>query len=122
MTSGRRLGSPSRKSTVRRRFCHAEVVDSREQPGPIAEPEDGGVRHDPEARRFVLEGGHGAFLQYDETAHGIVILHTEVPTAMRGRNVGGRLAEAALSWARRQARPLTIVCPFVRAYVRKHPQ
>jgi predicted GNAT family acetyltransferase len=51
----------------------------------------------------------------------IVFLHTEVLPAFEGRGIGSRLAAGVLDDAR--ARGLSVVprCPFIAAYVRRHP-
>jgi len=49
------------------------------------------------------------------------MMHTEVPDAIEGRGVGSALARTALNDAR--ANGLTVVpsCPFVSAYIKRHP-
>ena len=66
--------------------------------------------------------GSLAVVQYERRGQRIVLLHTEVPEALEGRGVGSALARSALEDAR--ARDLTVVpsCPFVSAYIRKHPE
>lgn len=66
--------------------------------------------------------GKTAFLSYERRPHSIVIQHTEVPVELRGRDLGGRLAEAAIRAARAEGLPIVVECPFVREYVRKHPE
>jgi uncharacterized protein len=82
------------------------------------------VQHNPAARRFEIHlDGRLAFLQYEQTDTEITISHTEVPKELGGRGLAGELAKAALAWARAQnGRRLTVTCPFVREYMRKHPQ
>jgi len=82
---------------------------------------DGAVIDNPAKQRFELTvGGQTAFLEYQRTADSFTILHTEVPEAFRGRNLGGRLVEAAVSSAHAAGLRLVVVCPFARAYLRKH--
>ena len=63
-----------------------------------------------------------AIIQYERRGNEIVFLHTDVPAALEGHGVGSALARAALDDAR--ARNLTVVplCPFVSAYIQKHPE
>jgi predicted GNAT family acetyltransferase len=81
------------------------------------------VEHNPEAARFEVHlDGHLAVLQYERNGNELVIVHTEVPKELGGRGLGGLLATDALQWARAQPGVrLTVVCPFVREYMRKHP-
>lgn len=62
-----------------------------------------------------------AFLTYERTGDSIRLLHTEVPEALRGRGFGETLVKGALELARAEGLRVVAVCPFVRAYQRKHP-
>jgi predicted GNAT family acetyltransferase len=81
------------------------------------------VEHNPAARRFESHiDGQLAFLQYEQADNQITIVHTEVPKALGGRGLGGRLAQAARDWGGAQSgQRLAVTCPFVREYMRKHP-
>ena len=75
------------------------------------------------AHRFELEvDGQTAFLDYQRSDDALTLVHTEVPPAFRGRHLGERLVQAALDAARSEGLRIVAVCPFVRAYLRKHPQ
>jgi predicted GNAT family acetyltransferase len=50
------------------------------------------------------------------------LVHTEVPPALRGRHLGDTLVKAAFDHARAERLRVVAVCPFVRAYLRKHPE
>jgi uncharacterized protein len=81
------------------------------------------VTNDQAAQRYEAHiDGELALIQYELRGDHIYILHTEVPEALEGRGIGGALARAALEDAR--ARHLTVVphCPFVSAYIRRHPE
>jgi predicted GNAT family acetyltransferase len=80
------------------------------------------VRDNPELNRFELpEDGETAFLVYERSPDALVLIHTEVPDRLRGRHLGEQLVVAALDVARRERRRVVAVCPFVRAYLRRHP-
>ena len=71
--------------------------------------------------RFELSvNGETAFLVYERTDDAFTLIHTEVPDALRGRHVGERLVEAALQSARSAELRIIAVCPFVKAYMRRH--
>jgi len=82
------------------------------------------VQRNAGSSRFEIHlDGHVAFLTYEERKDEIVLLHTEVPKELGGRGLGGALAKAALQWARAQpGKTLVVLCPFVREYMRKHPE
>jgi hypothetical protein len=73
--------------------------------------------------RFEISmNGETAFLLYDRTDDALRLIHTEVPTALRGHHLGDRLVEAALQSGRSSGLRIIAVCPFVRAYMRKHSE
>jgi predicted GNAT family acetyltransferase len=79
------------------------------------------VRDDPEHSRFVLEqDGNEAELVYIRHPGQLILAHTEVPDALGGRGIGGRLVRAAIE--RAAAEGLTVVpwCPFARRWLREH--
>jgi uncharacterized protein len=81
------------------------------------------VRDNRQASRFELTvGGATSFLVYERAADRLVLIHTEVPEELRGHHLGEQLVVAALDTARREHLRVVAVCPFVRAYLRKHPQ
>ena len=72
--------------------------------------------------RFELNvDGHVAFLEYERTPNTLTLMHTEVPVEIRGRHIANRLVEAALAIGRSEGRRLVVICPFARAYLRRHP-
>lgn len=72
--------------------------------------------------RFELSvDGATAFLLYERTDDALTLVHTEVPELLRGRHLGETLVAAALQSARSAGLRIVAVCPFVRAYMRKHP-
>jgi predicted GNAT family acetyltransferase len=72
--------------------------------------------------RFELQvDGQMAFLKYERSNGALVLIHTEVPEALRGHHIGERLVQGALDAARAEGSRIVPVCPFVRAYLRKHP-
>lgn len=87
------------------------------------EPQSRGSVTDNRAQnRFELSvNGDTAFLLYERTADTLTLIHTEVPTTLRGHHVGDALVEAALEEARSAQLRIVAICPFVRAYMRKHP-
>ncbi|HEY7505301.1 MAG TPA: GNAT family N-acetyltransferase [Gemmatimonadales bacterium] len=81
------------------------------------------VRHDPEGSRFVADLPDGpAELFYGEFAEDVLDLqHTEVPASGRGKGVGDALVRAALRYARERGARVMATCPYVRAWLRRHP-
>lgn len=68
-------------------------------------------------------GDEVASLVYrDRTDGALVLVHTEVPDTLHGRGLGGQLAKAGLEYARAAGRRVVVVCPFVKAYLERHPE
>jgi uncharacterized protein len=81
------------------------------------------IRDNTALSRFELDdGGVTVVLNYELAGDVITLAHTETPVAARGRGLASRLVEAVLQQAR--ARGLKVVprCPFVSAYLDKHPE
>ncbi len=74
-----------------------------------------------EQRYEVRIGDALAELTYQRTGDVITFLHTGVPAALEGRGIGGKLAQTALDDARAQHLTVVPLCPFVAAYIQRHP-
>ena len=87
-------------------------------------PETTTVRDNPEKHRFEIDLGDGSFAVAEYRLHPgrIVLTHTEVPPAHEGRGLGTTLVKAALASARGLGLEVVPICPFVRAYMTKHPE
>ena len=80
------------------------------------------IRDNAALSRFELAaGGVTVFMNYRLAGNVISLDHTETPVAARGRGLASQLVEGVVQIAR--ARGLKVIprCPFVRAYVTKHP-
>ena len=72
--------------------------------------------------RFELEiDGHIAAAYYELAGGVITFVHTEVPPELGGRGVGSRLAKGALDQVRTDGLRVIAQCPFVKAWIDKHP-
>jgi predicted GNAT family acetyltransferase len=86
-------------------------------------PDVSEVYDNPPQSRFELATPLGiAYSEYDLTGALLTIKHTEVPQALEGQGIGSRLARGALEAAR--ARDLKVIarCPFVNAFMKRHPE
>ena len=81
------------------------------------------IRHDADASQFTaeVEGGR-AELAYRQRDGVIAFVHTFVPEAARGEGVGDALVRAGLDYARTHDLRVRADCPFVAAYVERHPE
>lgn len=83
-----------------------EIVDAPEQ-----------SRH--EAR---IDGELAGILEYVEKRGRIALVHTEVLPEFEGRGIASKLAKFGLDEARRRELGVIVICPFVKAYVERHPE
>jgi len=82
------------------------------------------VRHDPDHSRFFVPLPDGdAELIYAPFSEDVLDLqHTEVPPSGHGRRIGDALVRAALAYAREQGMRVMATCPYVQAWLRRHPE
>jgi uncharacterized protein len=81
------------------------------------------VVDNPAENRFETPTSAGlAVLEYSRSGKFLALEHTEVPRAARERGTGSRLVEAAFAQARERDLKIIPYCPFVRAYVERHPE
>jgi predicted GNAT family acetyltransferase len=81
------------------------------------------VHDNSERHRFELDAdGHVAFSNYKRADGVLTILHTEVPKELEGRGIGSALVRGLLEIARAQGLKVNAVCPFVKAYLDRHPE
>ncbi|MCX8996716.1 GNAT family N-acetyltransferase [Rhizobiaceae bacterium BDR2-2] len=83
------------------------------------------VREDrPSGGRYVaVVDGHEAEMTFSRTSPTLIILdHTGVPDALRGRGVGQALALRAVEDARSNGWRIIPLCPFFKAQVARHPE
>jgi predicted GNAT family acetyltransferase len=80
------------------------------------------VLNNTDKNRYELSvDGHLAATYYRISDGVITFIHTEVPDALAGRGVGGKLVKGALDQVRAAGLKVVPQCPFVRAYIEKHP-
>lgn len=73
--------------------------------------------------RFELQSGGevAAFSEYNELKGALLFTHTEVQPAHEGKGYASRLIAFALDEVRRRGLHAIPACPFVAAFIRKHP-
>ena len=82
------------------------------------------VQDNPERNRYeaVVESGVVAgFSEYQKRDGLLVFTHTEVDDAFEGQGVGSSLARGALDHSRDAGRTVVARCPFIKAWIDKHP-
>ena len=81
---------------------------------------DAAARHRYE---ITIDGEVAGYAQYRDPRPGVrTFTHTVVHDRFRGRGVAGELVGAALDDARSRGLAIEPFCPYVRAFVAKHPE
>jgi hypothetical protein len=84
----------------------------------ISDVRDNKARH-----RFEIDAdGTTAFVTYSLANGVLTFLHEKVPPEAAGHGVGSALAKGALDLVRADRLKMVPKCPFMAAYVRKHPE
>ncbi len=83
------------------------------------------VRNNKQEHRFEMMLGEGemALIQYRQAGEGVLTLtHAEVPEEFEGRGVGNALVKGTFELVRAEGLKIIPACPFVAAYLRRHPE
>lgn len=81
------------------------------------------VRDNPAESRYETEvDGLPGMIEYELAGDTIALTHTEVDPGLEGRGVAGAMAKFALEDARRRGLKVVPDCPFVAAYIKRHPE
>lgn len=77
-----------------------------------------------EARQYEFRIGNLVpRIEYIKSKNGeIYLTHTEVPAGLEGKGVGSALVAQALADIERRQLRLVPLCPFVAAYIQRHPE
>ena len=74
-------------------------------------------------KRYELDlGDDMAVIEYVLGKGIIVLTHTEVPPKYEGQGIGMELVRGALENIRKKEIKVVPQCPFVAAYIRRHPE
>ena len=82
------------------------------------------VADNAEKRRYEARQGSevAGFILYRLGPGRMTLIHTEVAPALEGRGIASQLVKGALDDIRRRGLTVVPICPFVRAYLRRHPE
>ena len=77
-----------------------------------------------ERRHYELWLGdeQAGYIAYREEPGAVVLIHTEIDPKYEGHGLGSQLVQGALDDIRERGLRLIPVCPFVRAYLQRHPE
>ena len=77
-----------------------------------------------EANRYEAHLGDrlAGFVDYRLVRTRRLLIHTEVPPELGGRGIAAALARFVLEDARASRIPVTVKCPYITAYLARHPE
>lgn len=112
------LATPTPAPTAR-----TEPTEEAQMP---EQPETVRVAHEDEAGRFAIyvDDALAGFADYRPTprGEGRAFVHTEIDPAFGGRGLAGTLVAQALASTRAEGLRIVPYCPFVAAWLKKHPE
>ncbi len=101
------------------RVADAEIRGDMPAPELKIERQDDGAT----GRYVVVVDGMEAEMTYRRSGSGAVVInHTGVPLALRGRRIGERLVRQAVEDARQEGARIVPLCPFAKAQIERHPE
>tara|TARA_R110002167_G_scaffold226042_1_gene431264 strand:+ start:116 stop:400 length:285 start_codon:yes stop_codon:yes gene_type:complete len=81
------------------------------------------VVHQPQNLRFALiETDDTAEITYELAGNTVIITHTFVPTAWRGRGVASTLARTLLDWVAKEDRTVESQCSYATTFLARHAE
>ncbi|MDP4278114.1 MAG: GNAT family N-acetyltransferase [Bacteroidota bacterium] len=81
------------------------------------------IIHVPEEHRFFVElEGMTCFLTYLQKDNVLNFTHTWVPKPLEGRGIAASLVHEGLEYARLNSLKVIATCPYVGAYLKRHPE
>jgi uncharacterized protein len=82
------------------------------------------VQNNPDRSRYeaFVDGDLAGYAAYRDVSRGRVFTHTTVDDDYEGHGVGSALARGALDDVRAQGIPIVVRCPFISAYIKRHPE
>ncbi len=90
----------------------------------VAPEDELDVVDEPSRQRYEARLGDRVvgFAEYRAVRGRLILFHTQVDPAFEGRGVGSRLASGTLDDIRARGLKVTLKCPFMRAFVDRHPE
>ena len=82
------------------------------------------VRDHPAALQYeaFVDGKAAGLIRYTRDGDTITMVHTDVEPKWEGHGVGSALVQGALDDVRAHGLKVRPLCPFVAAYIRRHPE
>jgi predicted GNAT family acetyltransferase len=80
------------------------------------------IQHNQSRQRFEVELENLlSVIDYELDGKNLILPHVGVPQPLEGRGIAGELTRTALDWARTKNYRVIPVCPYVQAWLKRHP-
>jgi predicted GNAT family acetyltransferase len=85
---------------------------------------DARVEDNPDELRYELhvDGDLVGEIRYRRQEGALALVHTEIDPALEGQGLGAVLVRGALDDLRARGELVVPVCPYVRTFIRRHPE
>ena len=81
------------------------------------------VQHHPSQGRFEIQvEGQSSVADYQLRGTEMIMTHTFVPPALRGKGIAEKLVRAALEYARSERLRVVPACSYVDVFIQRHPE
>ena len=80
------------------------------------------VKNENKSRFEINVNGHFAFIDFKEKENNIALVHTEAEPELTGTGAAAAVVEKTLYYIEKSGKKLLPFCPYVFAYIKKHPE
>lgn len=82
------------------------------------------ITDDADGQRYEAREGDelAGFLEYVLKRGRLALIHTKTVAGHEGRGIAAQVVRFALNDARRRGLPVIPICPYVKAYLERHPE
>jgi predicted GNAT family acetyltransferase len=81
------------------------------------------VQHHPSDGRFEIQlEGQSSVADYQLRGTDMIMTHTFVPPALRGKGIAEKLVRTALEYARSERLRVVPACSYVDVFIQRHPE
>lgn len=80
------------------------------------------IKNTEKSRFELITGNYTTFIEFKERGRKIWLIHTEAPEELKGKGSATAIVEKALPWLEENGYKMVPLCPFVAAYLKRHPE
>ena len=82
------------------------------------------IQHNKEKKQFILplENNLEAYVEYRLNGNNMLLIHSEVPSELRGKGIGRELVIQAFEKLTEEGYQASASCSYIRAVAKRHPK